>query len=487
MAAKAIMFQGTGSSVGKSLLVAGFARALKNRGHSVRPFKPQNMSNNAAVTAGGGEIGRAQAFQARAAGVAATVDMNPVLLKPQAENGSQIIVRGEMRGTAKAREYQTMKPALLPEILESFSRLKNDADYVLVEGAGSAAEINLRENDIANMGFARAANVPVVVIGDIDRGGVIPSLVGIKSVVLPEDADMIGGFLVNKMRGDLFLFDDGMRFIADRTGWLPLGLVPYFDQASVFPDEDGLDLRERVNQRNHDGHVRIAVPMLPSISNFDDFDPLRAEPDVDLIMVPRGETLPAPCDLIILPGSKSTIADLDEFRKQGWDIDLLAHKRRGGLVLGICGGYQMLGDRIADPEGIEGEPHTVAGLGILQVETILTPEKQLVEVTGTDAAGTSVRGFEMHVGDTSGDDTARPAFTLADGRHDGAISKDGRVTGTYLHGLFGDDQQRAAWLSRLGGESEIANYDDRIEQTLDAFAAHLEEYSDIDALMHLAK
>jgi adenosylcobyric acid synthase len=487
MAAKALMFQGTGSSVGKSLLVAGFARALLRRGHSVRPFKPQNMSNNAAVTQGGGEIGRAQALQARAAGVAPTVDMNPVLLKPQSEHGSQIILHGKIWCTARAREYQALKAKLLPEILASFARLKDEADFVLVEGAGSAAEINLRENDIANMGFARAAEVPVVIVGDIDRGGVIASLVGIKSVISPADAELIHGFLVNKMRGDASLFDDGMAFIARRTGWLPLGLIPFFERASALPDEDGLDLAARIKDRGGGGRVRVAVPMLPGIANFDDFDPLRAEPDVDLVMVPRGEPLPAPCDLVILAGSKTTIADLEEFRVQGWDIDLAAHRRRGGAVLGICGGYQMLGRSISDPGGIEGEPRSIAGLDLLQVETVLGAAKQLVEVEGEDEAGVPMRGYEMHIGTTKGEDTERPAFTLADGRADGAVSKDGGVVGTYVHGLFAGNRQRAAWLERLGGRGAGADYEGGIEETLDALAAHLEAHTDIDALIAIAR
>ena len=353
------MLQGTGSSVGKSLLVAGLARACLRRGLQVRPFKPQNMSNNAAVTAEGGEIGRAQALQARAAGVAPSVHMNPVLLKPQSETGSQIVVQGRVVGQAKARAYQAMKPGLLPRVLESFALLRAEADIVLVEGAGSASEVNLRQGDIANMGFARAADVPVVVVGDIDRGGVIASLVGTHAVLEPADEAMVAGFIVNRMRGDASLFADGMAVIAARTGWVPLGLVPFFPDARRLPAEDAMELAGR---RRPGAALRVAVLVLPWIANFDDLDPLAAESDVDLILVRPGAPLPV-CDLVILPGSKATIADLAALRDAGWEGDLVAHRRRGGRVLGICGGYQMLGNRVADPDGVEGPPATVPGAG----------------------------------------------------------------------------------------------------------------------------
>src|SRR5437764_8612491 len=326
------MFQGTGSDVGKSLIVAGLARALANRGLKVRPFKPQNMSNNAAVTADGGEIGRAQALQARAARTAPTVHMNPVLLKPQSEIGAQVVVRGRIQGTAKAAAYQTMKPGLLPFVLDSFTRLRCEADVVLVEGAGSASEVNLRTNDIANMGFARAAGVPVVLVGDIDRGGVIASLVGTKTVIAAEDAATITGFIVNKFRGDPSLFSDGMAAIARYTGWQPLGLVPFFDAAHRLPAEDALGLVAG-SPRDNDASILIVVLAYPRISNFDDFDPLRLEPGVDLVFLKPGQPVPGNASLVILPGSKATIADLAALRETGWDIDLKAHARRGGHVL----------------------------------------------------------------------------------------------------------------------------------------------------------
>src|SRR5918993_1640760 len=373
---RALMVQGTGSNAGKSLLVAGLCRLFARRGLRVMPFKPQNMSNNAAVTADGGEIGRAQALQARAAGVLPSVHMNPVLLKPQSETGSQVVVQGRMAGTARAREYQAWKPRLLEAVLDSFGRLSQEADLVLVEGAGSASEVNLREGDIANMGFARAAGGPVGLVGDIDRGGVIASPVGTKAVLDGADAAMIRGFVVNRFRGNPALFDDGMRIIAERTGWPALGLVPHFPDAARLPAEDGLGLR-REGERGRGGSVVIAVPVTPRISNFDDLDPLREEPGVEVRLVEPGEPLPAEAALVLLPGSKTTIDDLLFIREQGWDIDLKAHLRRGGRVLGLCGGYQMLGTRIDDPLGVESPPRSVEGLGLLDVATTMSAEKRL--------------------------------------------------------------------------------------------------------------
>ena len=485
MTARSIMLQGTGSSVGKSLLVAGLARACLRRGLRVRPFKPQNMSNNAAVTGGGGEIGRAQALQARAAGVAPSVHMNPVLLKPQSENGSQVVVQGRVHATARAREYQAMKPGLMPHVLDSFARMQAEADIVLVEGAGSASEVNLRQGDIANMGFARATGTPVVVVGDIDRGGVIASLVGTAVVVDPADAAMVRGFIVNRMRGDLSLFADGMALIAARTGWAALGLVPFFPDAVRLPAEDASDLA--AGPRRPGARLRIAVPVLPRISNFDDLDPLLAEPDVELTMVHPGQPLPV-CDLVVLPGSKATIADLLAFRAAGWDGDLVAHWRRGGRVLGLCGGYQMLGHAIDDPAGVEGPAGCVPGLGMLDVTTVLTGEKRLAEAFGESCAdGVAFRGYEMHMGRTTGPAAARPLLQLADGRPDGACSADGLVSGTYVHGLFTSDKQRDAWLLRLGAAPAGRCHDDEIEAVLDALAAHLEAHIDVDALLRLAR
>ena len=486
MTGRALMFQGTGSDVGKSLIVAGLARAFVNRGIAVRPFKPQNMSNNAAVTVEGGEIGRAQALQARAARVSPSVHMNPVLLKPQSETGAQIVVQGKVEGVARAAEYQKRKPGLMPRVLDSFDRLKAEADLVLVEGAGSASEVNLRAGDIANMGFARAADVPVILIGDIDRGGVIASLVGTKAVVDPADAATIRGFIVNRFRGDPALFADGMKLIADKTGWTAIGLVPHFAEAARLPAEDALALSSAPT-RKPGARVRIAVPILPHISNFDDLDPLDAEPDVEVLRVRPGTPLPADADLVILPGSKSTISDLAALRRAGFDIDILGHVRRGGRVLGLCGGYQMLGRRLHDPEGVEGMAGSVDGLGLLDVETRLTGAKRLEAVTGRAATGEPFSGYEMHIGATDGADRARPFALLGDGSPDGAISADGRVMGTYVHGLFADDRYRAAWVERLGGVASGFDYEAGVDAVLDALAAHLEAHLDVERLLTIAR
>jgi len=483
--ARSLMIQGTGSDVGKSLIVAGLARAYADRGLEVRPFKPQNMSNNAAVTADGGEIGRAQALQARAARVAPSVHMNPVLLKPQSEVGAQVVVHGRILGNARAKEFQAWKPQLMDAVLSSYAHLRGEADLVLIEGAGSASEINLRTNDIANMGFARAADVPVVLVGDIDRGGVIAQIVGTKAVLDPEDDKLIAGFIVNKFRGDAGLFIDGMRFIEERTGWPALGLVPFFPGAAHLPAEDAMALARR--EAPGKGQVTVAVPLLPHIANFDDLDPLKSEPGVRLVFVRRGEPLPV-CDLVLLPGSKATVADLAAFRDYGWDIDLAAHVRRGGRVFGICGGYQMLGRTIDDPQGIEGPPASVKGLGLLDVETVLTGDKKLADVSGSTVNdNVSFRGYEMHVGLTTGPATQRPVLRFLDDRMDGASSADGRIAGAYVHGLFTDDRQRKALVARLGAKPSDFSYETLIDDTLDALAAYLAAYIDLDRLLNLSR
>ncbi|HXE25031.1 MAG TPA: cobyric acid synthase [Roseiarcus sp.] len=478
------MLQGTGSDVGKSLIVAGLCRAFVRRGLRVHPFKPQNMSNNAAVTADGGEIGRAQALQARACGVQPSAHMNPVLLKPQSETGAQIVVQGKAIGNAKAREYQALKPKLMSAVLDSYARVRADADLTLIEGAGSAAEINLREGDIANMGFARAAGCPVALVGDIDRGGIFAQILGVKAALAPEDAATIVGFIVNKFRGDASLFEGAMTAIAERTGWRGFGLLPFFADAARLPAEDAFGLGKRGAQA--EGAATIAVPMLAHIANFDDFDPLRLEPSVKLVFVRPGEPAPI-ADLVILPGAKATIADLNFFREQGWDIDLRAHVRRGGRVLGVCGGYQMLGKIVSDPNGIEGPPGEVEGLGLLDVATVLTGSKTLREVEGACLINAApFRGYEMHVGETQGPDCARPLLRFADGRLDGAISADGRVAGAYVHGLFANDRQRAGWLAMLGAGSDIA-YEAAVERTLNDLADHCEAHLDCDALLEAAR
>lgn len=484
--APALMIQGTGSNVGKSLIVAGLCRLYANRGLKVRPFKPQNMSNNAAVTSDGGEIGRAQALQAMGCRTSLTVHMNPVLLKPETDTGAQVIVQGKRFGTMRAREYGKHKAELLPKVLESFEKLRQEADLVLVEGAGSPAEINLRAGDIANMGFAEAADLPVILCGDIDRGGVIASVVGTHAVLEPDEQARIKAFFINRFRGDVSLFDDGMREIESRTGWAGLGVVPWFADAGKLPAEDALDLAKG----DGNGAIKIVVPVISRIANFDDLDPLRMEPGVTLELVQPGSPLPLDADLVLLPGSKSTIGDLKFFRKQGWDIDLKAHHRHGGHILGICGGYQMLGQTISDPDGIEGEAGTVEGLGFLAVDTVLTPDKSLVETSGKHlASGAPVKGYEIHIGQTEGLDCARPAFHLRDetGRPklDGATSADRRVIGTYLHGLFTDDGFRKAYLSGFGDVSELA-YESSIDAVLDDLADHLESALDIEVILDIA-
>ncbi len=478
---KALMIQGTGSNVGKSMLVAGLCRAMTRRGLRVLPFKPQNMSNNAAVTADGGEIGRAQALQALACGVPPRVDMNPVLLKPETETGSQVIVQGKRLTSVAAREYAALKPTLMPSVLESFERLKSACDIVMVEGAGSPAEINLRANDIANMGFAAAAKVPVILTGDIDRGGVIAQLVGTHAVLPDTDRALIRGFIINKFRGDPALFDDGLTEIITRTGWQNLGVAPWFQDANRLPAEDALDITSAGN-----GPLKIAVPMLSRIANFDDLDPLKLEPSVTLTMVKPGEAIPGDTHLVILPGTKSTIGDLAFLRVQGWDIDLAAHLRRGGHILGICGGYQMLGNSISDPEGIEGPQDTVQGLGFLNIDTVMTSKKHLDNITGKHiASGTDISGYEIHIGNTNGADCERAWLTLQ-GKPHGARSDSGQVSGCYVHGLFNSDEFRAAFLQSFGAKPSGIQHQGEVEKTLDALADHLESHLDIDAMITIA-
>ena len=476
------MIQGTGSNVGKSVLVAGLARVAKLRGISVAPFKPQNMSNNAAVTVDGGEIGRAQALQAQAAGLPLHTDMNPVLLKPETETGAQVIVQGRRLTTVKARDYAKLKPDLMAPVLESFKRLKSAHDLVLVEGAGSPAEVNLRIGDIANMGFAVAADVPVVLAGDIDRGGVIAQIIGTQAVLSDQDKAQVKGFLINKFRGDPSLFDDGYKLIEGRTGWTGFGVLPWFADAAKLPAEDALDIRG-----SDSGRIHVVCLQIPRIANFDDMDPLAQEPDVRLTMLKPGTPIPGDAALVILPGSKSTRADLDALRTEGWDIDLAAHRRRGGYILGLCGGYQMLGHTINDPDGIEGTAGQTEGLGLLDIETVMTADKTLTETQATDSAtGTPFTGYEIHIGHTVGPDCSRP-FAHIGARADGAISADGKVMGSYLHGMFRDDTFRSAFLERLGAKASDIFYSQTVDATLDALAKHLEQHLDLDGLFDTAR
>lgn len=477
------MLQGTGSDVGKSVLVAGLCRAFSNRGVAVLPFKPQNMSNNAAVTVDGGEIGRAQALQAIAARAPLHTDMNPVLLKPQAARTSQLIVHGQMRGTLDGSNFREGRRRLMAEVLESWERLRARCDLVVVEGAGSPAEINLREGDIANMGFARVAEVPVVLVGDIDRGGVIASLVGTNAVLEREDAAMIAGFIVNKFRGDRALFEDGYAEIARRTGWQGFGVMPWTRAVSRLPSEDAVVLEREAGAVR--AGVMVACPMLPRIANFDDLDPLKAEPGVDLVMVPPGRPIPAEAALIVLPGTKATIADMAFLREQGWDIDILGHRRRGGAVLGICGGYQMLGRTITDPMGVEGPAGgSIEGLGLIDAHTILGQDKALRQVRGS-AMGAPFEGYEIHVGETSGPATDLPFALLEGTRFDGAISVDGRVMGTYCHGLLGSGALRSALLASVGVQSVAGDHDLVVDAALDELAEAMEQHLDVGALLAL--
>jgi adenosylcobyric acid synthase len=469
---KTIMLQGTGSDVGKTVLVAGLCRIAANRGVKVAPFKPQNMSNNAAVSDDGGEIGRAQWLQSMAARIPSSVHMNPVLLKPQSETGSQIIVQGKVTGQARGRDYQALKPKLMGAVMESFEIVRSGTDLVVVEGAGSPAEINLRAGDIANMGFATRANVPVVLVGDIDRGGVIASLVGTHTILSSEDRAMISGYIINKFRGDVSLFDDGIAAIGGFTGWSCFGVVPWLKSATRLPAEDSVVLEKLA--RGTGRALKVAVPVLSRIANFDDLDPLAAEPEVDLVFVRPGERIPADSGLVVIPGSKATIADLADFRARGWDRDLQAHVQRGGRVIGICGGYQMLGERVTDPHGIEGNVGEIRGLGLLAVETEMAPEKTVRNSSARSAIyDVALEGYEIHLGRTTGADCARPAVII-DGRADGAVSADGMVSGTYLHGLFASDAYRAALLKSFGIEGGGENYRLSVDRALDDVAAELE-------------
>jgi adenosylcobyric acid synthase len=477
------MIQGAGSNVGKSMVVAGLCRAFVNRGLRVMPFKPQNMSNNAAVTADGGEIGRAQALQAMACGVDPITDMNPVLLKPETDIGAQVIVQGQRLTTVKAREYANLKPTLIPRVMDSFNRLATQCDLIIVEGAGSPAETNLRAGDIANMGFAEAANIPVILLGDIDRGGVIAQMVGTHAVLPPDDLARIKGFMINKFRGDVSLFDGGLTEIADRTHWASLGVLPWFMDAAKLPAEDAADIKPKSGGSG----FKIVVPQLSRIANFDDLDPLSCDPNISVEIIPAGRPLPLDADLILIPGSKSTIGDLAYFRAQGWDIDLAAHIRAGGHVLGICGGYQMLGTEIHDPDGIEGMAGTHAGLGHLDVVTQMQPHKQLAQVQGRDIkSGHTVTGYEIHIGHTDGPDCAHAWLNIS-GENVGAASQNGQVRGCYIHGLFNSDDFRNSFLSDIGAMATTLCYDQVVEETLQSLAQHMERYADLDQILQMSE
>ena len=480
-----LMLQGTASDVGKSLITMGLCRLARRRRISVAPFKPQNMSNNAAACPRGGEIGRAQALQALAAGLEPHPDMNPVLLKPESDRRAQIVVQGEVAGHLGAADYLHEREYLRTAIDDSFRRLRQRYDLVLVEGAGSPAETNLRQHDLANMGFATRANVPVCLIGDIDRGGVIANIVGTQAVLSLEDKALICGFLVNKFRGDPALFDRGRRDIETRTTWPCFGVMSWTSSAAKLPAEDAVVLQKLRERRS--GALRIVAPMLSRIANFDDADPLIHEPTVAFQWVPPGEPIPRDADVVILFGSKSTSSEISFVRAQGWDHDILAHARTGGRVLGLCGGYQMLGEYIHDPHGYDGVRGTVEGLGLLQVSTTMQERKTVKQVEVQCAiSGLPLKGYEIHVGNTSGRDCDRP-LTYAGDQKEGAKSANGRIEGSYIHGLFSNDDYRRDWLQRAGADAQNSvSYQGSVEAAIDEFADAMESDLNIDALLACA-
>ncbi|WP_273773778.1 cobyric acid synthase [Burkholderia mallei] len=478
-----LMIQGTTSDAGKSTLVAGLCRLARRTGARVAPFKPQNMALNSAVTANGGEIGRAQALQALAAGIEAHTDLNPVLLKPTGDRGAQVIIHGTARANLDARAYHDYKPTAMRAVLESYGRLRGAYDAVIVEGAGSPAEINLREGDIANMGFAEAVDCPVVLVADIDRGGVFAHLVGTLACLSDSERARVRGFVINRFRGDPALLEPGLRWLEARTGKPVLGVLPYLHGLTL-DAEDMLPASARTSAARRDaGVLRIVVPALPRISNHTDFDALRAHPRVDFTYWKRG---PVPdADLLILPGSKNVLADLAWLRDAGWDALIKRHLRYGGKVIGICGGMQMLGRTLADPHGVEGAAGaTSAGLGLLDYATTLTPEKTLVNAAGRLAFGGDARvaGYEIHMGRTEGPALASPALMLAGRggeRPDGAVSADGQILATYLHGLFDTPHACAALLEWAGLDgAEALDYpalrEASLERLADTFAEHLD-------------
>ena len=482
----ALMIQGTGSDVGKSVIVAGLCRVLRRRNILVAPFKPQNMSNNAAACPQGGEIGRAQALQARAAGIVPSVDLNPILLKPQSDQIAQVVIHGRAVSNLDAKDFLTHRVELMKFVLESYRKLTDKYDFVVVEGAGSPAETNLRMSDIANMGFARTANISVCLLADIDRGGVIASVVGTKEVLNKRDAAQIRSFIINKFRGELSLFSEGVRDIERRTGWPCRGVIPWMDIVRKLPQEDTIITDSLATESSDDMNstVKIVVPMLSRIANSDDFDPLRIERNVEFEFVAPGAAIPRDADVVILPGTKSTLADLRFLRSQGWHHDIIAHARSGGRVLGLCGGYQLLGKKIRDLHGIEGDPEEADGLGLLNVETDMLDNKTIRPLIGVYAIDdVAIAGYEIHIGKTYGPDTKR-RFVRFDHGEDGAISADGNVAGCYVHGLFSSDEFRATWLNEIrSGSASDLKYETSVDNYLDQLADGLEESLDIDALL----
>ena len=483
---RSLMIQGTTSDAGKSVLCAGLCRALTRRGFSIQPFKPQNMALNSAVTVDGGEIGRAQAVQAQACGLEPHTDMNPVLLKPNSDTGAQIIVNGHPISEMDAQAYHAYKPKVLKLILEAFERLKASSDAVVVEGAGSPAEINLREGDVANMGFAEAADTPVVIVADIDRGGVFAHLYGTLALLSPSEQKRVKGFIINRFRGDISLLTSGLDWLEEKTGKPVLGVLPYLHGLHLEAEDAVAD-----QQFTEDGEntLRVVVPIITRISNHTDFDPLRLNPNVDIRFVRKGEKLP-PCDLIIIPGSKSTRTDLQFIRDNGWDNDIYKHLRFGGKVMGICGGYQMLGTQLHDPEGIEGAAGSSKGLGLVELETTIEREKQLHRVQGVlnipGQQPAQVTGYEIHAGLTEGSPLDNPLIQLDDGRYDGVMAADGQILGSYLHGIFEHSEACKAILEWAGVKDiQIPDYNQIREDGINRIADAMEEYLDMDKVLEI--
>jgi len=475
---RTLMVQGCTSDAGKSTVVAALCRWFAQRGYSVAPFKPQNMALNSAVTVDGGEIGRSTALQALACGVEPHSDMNPVLLKPQTDMGAQVIIRGQVLGNMQALDYHAYKKTASEAVLAAWQALTSRYDVVIVEGAGSPAEINLRENDIANMGFAEMVDCPVILVADIDRGGVFAHLTGTLDLLSKSEQQRTRGFVINRFRGDISLLQGGLDWLEDRTGKPVFGVLPYLHGLTL-DAEDAVD-----EQGEHETDaLNVVVPLLPRMSNHNDFDPLRLHPQVNLRFVKMGEPWPA-ADLVILPGSKATRADLAFLREQGWDKQIEKHLRYGGKVLGICGGFQMLGERIDDPDSLEGEAGSMAGLGWLPMTTRLVPGKQLRNVEGRFLpADTRIQGYEIHNGITEGPALLRPMLQFSQ-RQDGAISEDNQIMGCYLHGLFDDAQAATAILRWAGLESrEAVDYDAHRQEGLDRLSTMLDEHVDMAGLL----